>query len=82
MLHGPRARAAAARARYYKRYVKPWAISFGSMEAQRVQSRYWGGSTDRDRGFVYKVGVRGQHIDDVRIFLDEVCARVSRAATV
>ena len=25
---------------------------------------------------------RGQHIDDVRIFVDEVCARVSRAATV
>jgi hypothetical protein len=42
----------------------------------------WGGSTGRDWGSVYKVGDKGQHIDDVHIFLDEVCARVSRAATV
>ena len=84
MLHGPRARRR-PRARgtsklcdQRRSLLEAWWLG----GVARAEQGTGGESTGRDRGFVYKVGGRGQHIDEVHTFFEEVCAHVSRAATV
>jgi hypothetical protein len=80
MLHGPRALAAAARARYnYRSTCETIGHLFWKHGGAARAEQVLGGEYRPRLGFCIQ---RGQHIDDVRIFVDEVCARVSRAATV
>ena len=77
-MHGPRARGGRARG-IIKFDCETIGHLFWKHGGAARAEQVLGGKYRPRSGFCIQ---RGQHIDDVRIFVDEVCARVSRAATV
>ena len=75
MLHGPRARGGRAVG------MMKFCVTIGDTfwnhgGVERAEQGTGGKSTGRDWGFVYKVGNRGQNIDEVYTFFEEACMGV------
>ena len=77
MLHGPRARGGRARGMIKLcDYSCSGDTFWNHGGVARAEQGTGGKSTGRDWGFVYKVGNRGQNIDEVYTFFEEACMGV------